>query len=295
MSATLDDGTVCPYCGRPMRWFAGRWFGRGCYECDQCGEFPDLAHPSLLVRSSSRGVHPAQIPAKRDERPRILLVDDSIEQCDLYALMLEPTASVITASRGDEALAIAKSTPLDAIVLDVMMPGMDGWEVCRRLKANPATRSVPILLLTSLDGVDAAGPGHRVGASAVLMKPCPAERLAIAIEEAVRSNAELNQPPGPSRRWRRKQVTAPMPTRIAHSPARIVDVSYGGLRVEIQRDSDDIPSAFDMSLPTSDIPIHVELVWKSRQDSDHWLCGGRVAPVDALAAAEWRGIVDAIQ
>ena len=188
----LDEGAACPYCGRHMKWVPTRWFGRGCFECERCGEFPDL-------RSSSGGAAAAahragRIPPKRDDRPRVLLVDDSVEQRDLYALMLEPTASVITASRGDEALALAHTGPFDAIVLDVMMPGMNGWDVCRRLKEDPATSAIPVLILTSLDGVEAAEPGHRAGAAAVLMKPCPAERLAVAIEDAIRWHVASKSP-----------------------------------------------------------------------------------------------------
>src|SRR5262245_46488194 len=123
MNRAPDATSSCPYCGRPMRWLAGRWFGRGCFECEQCGEFPDLGSPIAIAPATPKNqTMPPRIPAKRDERPRVLLVDDSIEQCDLYALMLEPTASVITASRGEDALTIARKEPLDAIVLDVMMP-----------------------------------------------------------------------------------------------------------------------------------------------------------------------------
>jgi CheY-like chemotaxis protein len=188
MSEPIDEGAACPYCGRHMKWVPTRWFGRGCFECERCGEFPDL-------RAGTGAAAPAmqrpggRIPPKRDDRPRVLLVDDSVEHRDLYALMLEPTASVITASRGDEALALARKERFDAIVLDVMMPGMNGWDVCRKLKEDLATKAIPVLILTSLDGVEAAEPGHRAGATAVLMKPCPAERLAVAIEDAIRWHA----------------------------------------------------------------------------------------------------------
>ena len=278
-----------------MRWLAGRWFGRGCFECEQCGEFPDLGSPTAIAPATPKSeTMPPRIPAKRDARPRVLLVDDSIEQCDLYALMLEPTASVITASRGEDALTIARSEPLDAIVLDVMMPGMDGWEVCRRLRDDPATTRIPVLLLTSLDGVEAAAPGHRAGAAAVLMKPCPAERLAIAIDAAVRTSRHEEFADRTTRRWRRKAVAKAIPTYVEESPARILDVSYGGVRVEIESATDDIPEAFDVSFPTSDVAVHVEVVWKSRRTAGYWHCGARVAAPDALAAAEWRGLVDAI-
>src|SRR5438128_3773851 len=131
MGGTADGSHTCPYCGRTLRWVPQRWFGRGAFECDRCGEFPDLLHSSPF--DSPGG---AETSRRRDDgRPRVLLVDDSAEYRDLYALMLEQTATVITASNGEDALAIAATQPLDAIVLDVMMPGMDGWQTCQRLKA----------------------------------------------------------------------------------------------------------------------------------------------------------------
>ena len=185
--AAPEDVHECPYCHRPLQWVPQRWFGRGTFECVQCGEFPDLTEISAVARSVP--ALPAEAPPrpyrKPDGRPRVLLVDDSAEYRDLYALMLEPTATVITASRGEEAVAIASSELIDAIVLDVMMPGMDGWQACEHLKASPLTREIPVILLTSLDGLDVPERAEQVGAAAVLIKPCGAERLAIAIDAAV--------------------------------------------------------------------------------------------------------------
>jgi putative two-component system response regulator len=114
----------------------------------------------------------------------VLLVDDSDEQRNLYAEMLRSRAAVSTAARGEHALALASADPPDVIVLDVMMPGMDGWETCARLKADPATKGIPIIMLTSLDAVDVPARARQAGAVAVLMKPCPAERLILTINAA---------------------------------------------------------------------------------------------------------------
>jgi CheY-like chemotaxis protein len=192
MNRPSDPVLACPYCGRGLQWVPSRWFGRGCFACEQCGEFPDLRETAVPPGSASDGSEQAQpriVPTPRD-RPRVLLVDDSAEHRDLYALMLEPTATVITAARGEDALAIAVAEPLDAIVLDVLMPGMNGWEVCRRLKACSATRDIPVIMLTSLDSVEVTVPERLAGAVAVLMKPCPAERLALTIEGALQRQAD---------------------------------------------------------------------------------------------------------
>ena len=184
MDRALEQHT-CPYCGRPLHWVSQRWFGRGTYECDACGDFPDLTPRERAHDTAAVGRPPARPRPPHDLRPHVLLVDDSAEYRDLYAVLLEQTATVITASRGEDALIIATTQSLDAIVLDVMMPGLDGWQTCERLKANPLTSAIPVIMLTSLDGLDVPSTADRVGAACVLIKPCSVERLALAIRTAV--------------------------------------------------------------------------------------------------------------
>jgi len=189
-----NDSHTCPYCGRPLQWVAERWFGRGTFECEQCGDFPDMTPPAERPAvPSPLATTPA--PRRRDGRTRVLLVDDSDEYRDLYALLLEPTATVVTASSGEHALALAAAERFDAIVLDVLMPGLDGWQTCALLKSNPATATVPVIMLTSLDGLDVPATASRVGAASLLIKPCSVDRLAVAIREAIAQHRAL-QPAG---------------------------------------------------------------------------------------------------
>jgi CheY-like chemotaxis protein len=182
----VEDFPDCPYCGRALRYVANRWFGHNVFECEQCGDFPDFRSGITTVPLDLDGLAPAAPKSDRSGRPRILLVDDSEEQRTFYATVLQPTALVVTASRGEDALVMAPADPPDVIVLDVMMPGMDGWETCERLKAEPATADIPIIMLTSLDGVDVPARARQAGAIAVLMKPCPVERLLLTISAARR-------------------------------------------------------------------------------------------------------------
>jgi len=183
-----EDFPDCPYCGRTLRYVASRWFGHNVFECEQCGDFPDFrggAVAPLDHHASAPAAGPKRVV--QGARPRVLLVDDSDEQRIFYAAVLQPTAVVMTASRGDDALALACADPPDVIILDVMMPGMNGWETCERLKAEPVTANIPIIMLTSLDGVDVPARARQAGADAVLMKPCPEERLLLTISAARRS------------------------------------------------------------------------------------------------------------
>src|SRR3990170_4872100 len=140
-SSRPDDRTHpdCPYCGRTLQWAQGGWLARGWFECERCGDFPvfhGLGGPAARA-IDVWNASPSYAPPKTPSRPRVLLVDDSQEHLDLYALMLEDMATVLTASRGEDALVVAGAESPVAIILDVMMPGMDGWRVCECLKRNP--------------------------------------------------------------------------------------------------------------------------------------------------------------
>jgi len=113
------------------------------------------------------------------------MIDDSTAERDLYALMLERDLQVLTAARGPEGLALAEAERPDAIVLDVMMPEMNGWEVCRRLKSNPDTASIPVIMLTGQDDPDLMAQVARNGAATLLMKPCPVEKLTSVLTSAI--------------------------------------------------------------------------------------------------------------
>ncbi len=83
---------------------------------------------------------------------RILVVDDIPANVKLLqARLMAEYFEVLTATSGQEALEICENEECGIVLLDVMMPGMDGFEVCRRLKANPVTRHVPIVMVTALD------------------------------------------------------------------------------------------------------------------------------------------------
>lgn len=106
------------------------------------------------------------------ERQRILVVDDVATNVAVLASILKSEWDVMTAGDGDSALRIAGGSPApDLILLDINMPGMDGHEVCRRLKASPGTRDIPIIFVTSMDGGDSEAHGLELGAVDYIVKP----------------------------------------------------------------------------------------------------------------------------
>jgi two-component system cell cycle response regulator len=103
---------------------------------------------------------------------RILIVDDERKNRDLLEVMLQPEGyAVLTAATGEEALAVAAAQSPDIILLDVMMPNMNGYEVATKLKSTPASARIPIILVTALYSRDARMLGMSAGVDRFITKP----------------------------------------------------------------------------------------------------------------------------
>lgn len=110
---------------------------------------------------------------------QIMVVDDDPDTVSILAHHLQREGyNAIAASSGVECLRIAREHPLDLILLDLMMPGMDGFDVCRALKADPNTADIPIIMITARDDLDARSEGMRLGVSDFLAKPVFRRQLA---------------------------------------------------------------------------------------------------------------------
>jgi putative two-component system response regulator len=106
-----------------------------------------------------------------DGRSTILVVDDVPENLTLMASLLRERYRVKVATSGQVALDIVASAPPDLILLDIVMPGLDGYEVCRRLKSDPATCDVPVIFLSALNDGHDETRGFEAGAVDFIMKP----------------------------------------------------------------------------------------------------------------------------
>ena len=102
---------------------------------------------------------------------RVLLVDDAKANLDILVEGLKSDHKLSLALNGEMALQIAARTPPDLVLLDIMMPGLDGYEVCRRLRQMPETAEVPIMFLSSLEEVQNKTRGFEAGANDYLTKP----------------------------------------------------------------------------------------------------------------------------
>jgi DNA-binding response OmpR family regulator len=105
-------------------------------------------------------------------RGRILIVDDDPNTLEILRRWLAREGYATTsADNGRACLDTLAKEPVDVIVLDVMMPGMDGLQVCEKLRENPSWRSIPVMLLTAKDDIETRSRGMLLGVSEYLTKP----------------------------------------------------------------------------------------------------------------------------
>jgi sigma-B regulation protein RsbU (phosphoserine phosphatase) len=102
---------------------------------------------------------------------RILIVDDVRTNVDMLVAALRNDYRLSVALNGESALRSVEKNPPDLVLLDIMMPDLDGYEVCRRLRASPATREIPIMFLSALEEVKDKAHGFEVGGNDYLVKP----------------------------------------------------------------------------------------------------------------------------
>ena len=116
----------------------------------------------------------------------VLVIDDQPQSLEAMREALLPLGfEVWQAMDGEAGLVLAKERQPDVILLDVMMPGMDGYEVCRRLKADEETRLLPVVFLTGLDSRDARLRGLEAGATDFLTKPFSLVELEVRVRNLV--------------------------------------------------------------------------------------------------------------
>jgi len=126
---------------------------------------------------------------------RILMAEDEKQIADMIAFKLTNSGhQVIRAQDGEQALQLALQDPPDLIMLDAMMPGLSGFEVLRQLKADPALRRVPVIMVTAKGHERDVLSGLRGGAADYIVKPFSLKELAARVELALSREAPPTRP-----------------------------------------------------------------------------------------------------
>lgn len=156
---------------------------------------------------------------------RILVVDDIEANVRLLQAKLEAEYyEVLTASDGPSGLALAAAEQPDIVLLDVMMPGMDGFAVCRRLKEDAETRHIPVVLLTALDGRADRVAGLEAGADDFLTKPIDDVMLFARVRSLTRLKSVIDELRQREASGRRMGVIAGVASRLGGAGGRILIV-----------------------------------------------------------------------
>lgn len=166
-----------------------------------------------------------------DPEPTILVVDDQQINIRLLERKLERNGMIVkSATNGEEALALARENLPDVVLLDIMMPGMDGIEVCRKLKEEEPTRDIPVIFITARTSKEGKLEGLDVGAADYLVKPIDLDetiarvrtqiRIVQQHEENIRLTKELEQS-------RRQNAIMHLTEGIAHNMNNLLGVMVG--------------------------------------------------------------------
>jgi two-component system phosphate regulon response regulator PhoB len=141
----------------------------------------------LMARSSSTSSSQATASASAERRPVVLVVDDEQDLVELITLNLERHRfGVLAAGDGTRALELARKYKPDLILLDLMLPGVEGTEVARRLRADPATEGIPIIMLTARSEETDVVVGLTIGADDYVTKPFSMKVLMARVKAILR-------------------------------------------------------------------------------------------------------------
>jgi len=120
-------------------------------------------------------------------KPKVLVVDDEPINIELLEDYLSKDYDILKAQNGNEAINIVEATPPDIILLDIMMPGMNGYQVCKKLKHDHKTDHIPIIIVTSLHEIEDRNKAIQAGADDFITKPFDIMELSVRVKSHLRT------------------------------------------------------------------------------------------------------------
>jgi DNA-binding response OmpR family regulator len=216
---------------------------------------------------------------------RILIVEDhEATRLGLETLLTNAGYVVLSASTfRDGRRSLAEQVP-DLLIADLRLGEYNGLQL-----VAAAPLAVPSIIVTGFPDLVLEAEAMKLGAH-YIAKPIVAEAF-LALIAAALVSAGQRQSSGSTRRWERKPVAGSVSAQVQHAQALIVDVSYGGLKFEIERDQS-LPASFGITVASPALSIDVNLVWEARLGDRHWVCGAAISSGNAAAVHDWATLVD---
>ncbi|MCP4603495.1 MAG: hybrid sensor histidine kinase/response regulator, partial [Proteobacteria bacterium] len=175
--------------------------------------------PSPATELPQQGIIPSSLPST------VLLVEDNEEMLDFMAGLLGRHHTVLTAANGREGLETARLKLPDVIVSDIMMPHMNGYEMCQKLKQDPMTRNISVILVTARHGPEAAVQGFSVGADDYVVKPFSSQELVARVGAQTRIRALTTS----LIRAEKQTIIGTMSAGIAHEVLNPINAVINGI------------------------------------------------------------------
>lgn len=222
-------------------------------------------------------------------RHKVLVVDDNeAARTGLAKILERADFTVFTAATFAEGRsALAKDQP-DLLIADVRLGEYNGLQLLAS-----ATRPTPAIIVTGYPDPVLEADARRMGAEYLVKPVSPSSLVELVRRKLSSMHAEAMF--RPARKWERKQVSGALPAKVGDEPARVLDVSYGGLRLELERRPErPMPTSFTLDFPASGISVPVDVVWTTRVSDEHWVCGASVVQAEDAPALAWQGLVDAV-
>lgn len=221
--------------------------------------------------------------------PRVLIVEDNDATRTGLSELLKRAGYDAQATRSyEEGIRVMREDTPDLLLADVRLGPYNGLQL---LVTSP--KRVPTIIMTGFPDPVLESDAHHLGAQFIIKPVAPAALLALIEEQlANRPHQELS---GPTRRWARKLVPGELTARVQDVTARILDVSYGGMRFQLMREAErQLPASFHVALPQSQVEVQVDLVWSSRNNDGAWMYGAALSEANQAATQAWHGLVDTL-
>ncbi len=218
---------------------------------------------------------------------KVLIVDDDKTTREGLAEFLEEAGyEAVAVGTFEDATRVLRTAPPDLLIADVRLGPFNGLQL---VISSP--QPIPAIIITGFADPVLEADARRRGAEYVLKPVSPARLLDLVAQKLMAARPGFGTP----RRWERKPVIGGLAINVGDTPARIVDVSYGGLRFEMQRSqaasaASPLSESLSITLPTAQLSVKAKLVWENLIGEGTWMCGAALFQ----ETPEWHGLVDAI-